>query len=234
MCGYPEQPSRPTSVAPAINISRSSDSPAGDKDGILPTDVLLIYLHGFLSSPQSEKARQTLSHCQQNGMGDQIVIPAMSHGPRQTASQIEQIIRQHSGRRMVLMGSSLGGFYASYFSEKYGFPAALINPAVRPFELWESHLGEQRNFYTDEVHLVTEDHIQELLELDVNPLKNPQNFMLLLQTGDETLDYRQAAEKFAESCCIIRQNGSHSYENFEAELPLIFDFFLSRIGQIAR
>ena len=227
---YLERSSRRISAAQAIKAVKAP----GMRTRVLPPDVLLIYLHGFLSSPESEKAQQTLTFCKQQGFEDQILIPQMRHGPAQTASEIQQLIDVHSNRKIVLMGSSLGGFYSSYFSEKHDIPAVLINPAVRPFDLWDSHLGEHKNYYTDETHLVTEEHIQELLDLDVSPIEKPQNFMVLVQTGDETLDYRQAVEKFAESNCVIRQNGSHSYENFEEELPLIFEFFLSRISQFAR
>lgn len=125
--------------------------------------------------------------------------------------------------------SSLGGFYATYLAEEYGFPAALINPAVRPFELWQQHLGQHRNYYTDEIHTVTKKHIEELKELDKSQLQYPRNIMVLLQSGDEVLDYTQARDKYKFSKCIVRDNGSHSYENFADELPAIFDFLLSRI-----
>ncbi len=228
MC--PERLSTQITVARAINAGEYS----APGTLVLPPEVLLIYLHGFLSSPESKKAQQTLAFFRQQGFGDQVLLPQMRHGPAQTALELERLFDLHSKRKILLMGSSLGGFYASYFSEKYDIPAVLINPAVRPFELWETHLGEHKNYYTDEIHLVTREHIQELLDLDVSSIEKPQNFMVLVQTGDETLDYGQAIEKFAESNCVIRQNGSHSYENFEAELPLIFDFFLSRIDQFAR
>lgn len=128
------------------------------------------------------------------------------------------------------MGSSLGGYYATYLSEEYGIPAVLINPAVRPFEHWEDHIGEHKYYYSDEIHVVTENHIEELKQLEKSPLKMPDNFMVLVQTGDETLDYRHAIEKFSASRCIVRENGNHSYENYSVELPAIFEFLLSRIS----
>ena len=118
---------------------------------------------------------------------------------------------------------------STYLAEEYGFPAVLINPAVRPFELWQEHLGRHRNYYTDEIHTVTKKHIEELKELDRSQLQYPRNYMVLLQSGDEVLDYTQAREKFESSRCIVRENGSHSYEDFADELPAIFDFLLSRI-----
>jgi len=194
----------------------------------------VLYLHGFLSSPQSLKAQQTLAYCMELGLGENIKIPQMSHGPAETIAQLHELIDEIGSDHLVLMGSSLGGYYATYLAEFYQAPAVLINPAVQPYELWESHLGENRNYHSDEIHIVTRAHIEELRQIDVNPLSKPNNIKAFLQTGDETLDYRQALEKFGPSQCVVHENGSHSYDDFEQELPVMFDFFLSRIGQNKR
>lgn len=200
----------------------------------MPVQPFVLYLHGFLSSPQSLKAQQTLAYCAQQGLGERIVVPQMSHGPSATIAQLHELIDEINPENLVLMGSSLGGYYASYLSEFYAAPAVLINPAVRPYELWESHLGENKNYYSDEVHVVTPEHIDELRKIDVETLSEPANFRVFLQTGDETLDYRQALEKFSADQCVVRENGSHSYDDFEQELPTMFDFFLSRIEENKR
>ena len=190
----------------------------------------LLYLHGFLSSPQSKKALQTIAYCEQIGLEDRICVPQMRCGPAETITELRKIVEAHKDQSVMLMGSSLGGYYATYLANEYGLPAALINPAVRPFESWETHLGEHRNYYSDEIHVVTRAHIGELRELDIPVLAVPQNFLVFLQAGDEILDYRQARDKFSSATCIVRPDGSHSYENFTSELPAIFNFLLSRIG----
>lgn len=190
----------------------------------------MLYLHGFLSSPQSLKARQTLAYCRKIGLGENITIPQMNHGPAEAIAQLHELIGEIGSDHLLLMGSSLGGYYATCLAETYRAKAVLINPAVRPYELWESHLGENRNYYSDEVHVVTRAHIEELRQIDVAPLSEPNNFKVFLQTGDETLDYRQALEKFGRGQCVVHENGSHSYDDFEHELPAMFDFFLSRIS----
>ena len=81
---------------------------------------------------------------------------------------------------------------------------------------------------------MTKEHMGELLQLEKSPLENPDNFWVLLQTGDEILDYRQAVRKYGEPNCLIRAKGSHSYDNFEVELPAVFKFLLSSIGQSVR
>ena len=198
-------------------------------NGSMSAAATVLYLHGFLSSPQSKKAQQTLRYCVQRGIGENVLIPQMRFGPAQVMAELRVLIEAQDHSRLVLIGSSLGGFYATFLAEEYGFPAVLINPAVRPFELWQQHLGQHRNYYTNAIHTVTKKHIEELKELDKSQLQYPRNIMVLLQSGDEVLDYTQAREKFKHSRCIVRDNGSHSYENFADELPAIFDFLLSRI-----
>jgi len=200
----------------------------------VPAQPFVLYLHGFLSSPQSKKAQQTLDFCEKSGLKGRILVPQMGNGPAETIDQLQALIHRHKHNPLVLIGSSLGGYYATYLSEEYGFPAVLINPAVKPFELWETHLGRHKNYYTDEIHTVTREHIEELKKLEVPVLSQAQNFMVLIQAGDETLDYRQAVEKFSESNCIVHPNGNHSYENFDLELPEIFAFLSSRILQKSR
>jgi len=194
----------------------------------------VLYLHGFLSSPQSLKAQQTLAYCLEIGLGKNITIPLMNHGPTETIAQLHALIDGYDTDHLVLMGSSLGGYYATYLSEFYQAPAVLINPAIRPYELWESHLGENRNYHSDEVHVVTRAHIEELRKIDVTSLSTAKNFKVFLQKGDETLDYRQALEKFGAGQCVVHEDGSHSYDDFEQEIPVMFDFFLSRIGKNKR
>lgn len=200
----------------------------------MPKAPHLIYLHGFLSSPQSVKAQQTAQYCDQNGLGGAYTFPTMSNGPAQSIAELCEIVEQLEDKNLMLMGSSLGGYYSTYLAEKYRLPAVLINPAVKPYELWESHIGEHRNYYSDEVHTVTREHIGELLKIDVETLSVPENFRVLVQTGDETLDYRQALTKFSTDHCVVRQGGNHSFENYQAELPQIFEFLLSRINTTAR
>ncbi len=150
----------------------------------MSTKPFLIYLHGFLSSPLSKKAQQTIHYCDQVGLADSIAVPQLRNGPSESIEELRAIIRAHETDKVVLMGSSLGGYYATFLAEEYGFPVVLINPAVRPFEFWRTHIGEHKNYYSDDVHIVTEKHIQELKDLEIINLTTPDNFMVLVQTGD--------------------------------------------------
>ena len=188
------------------------------------TDFYLLYLHGFNSSPLSSKARITFDFFASLGIADRIGVPELPHIPALAIAQMCEIIEAQS-LPVVLMGSSLGGYYATFLAERYGLKAALINPAVNPADLWHEHLGVNRNFYSGRSYMITEEHVQQLRDIETSPLKQPENFLLLVQTGDETLDYRLAVDKYKSSTSIIQEGGSHSFENYEEMLPIIFDFF---------
>ena len=113
-------------------------------------------------------------------------------------------------------------------------PAALVNPAVYPYRLLQDYLGEQRNIYSGEVQQVTAEQVKELRAIEVETLRQPENFLVMLQTGDETLDYREAAAKYAGAQLEITQGGDHSFQGFERQLPRILDFLLSRNRAKAR
>lgn len=100
---------------------------------------------------------------------------------------------------LCYIGSSLGGYFATYLAEKYGGRAVLVNPAVKPFELFDEFLGEQFNPYTQEHYRVEVRHKKEVAEFDTPVVLNPDRFLVLLQSGDEVLDYKQALDKY--QCC---------------------------------
>ena len=100
-----------------------------------------LYLHGFLSSPLSKKALQTIAYCKQSGWDSQICVPEMKNGPAQTIRELRAVVDARDDFEIKLIGSSLGGFYATFLSEEYDLPAVLINPAVRPFRFLETIIG---------------------------------------------------------------------------------------------
>ena len=184
----------------------------------------VIYIHGFNSSPDSKKARLFATYCHAHGILD-VVIPALSHDPARAMQTLEDWVGPGGARTALLVGSSLGGYYATYLGERYGLKVALINPAVAPFEhLPHDILGKHRNYYTDEEYEFTQEHVAFLRTLKVERIRNPALYLLLVQTGDEVLDYRLAVKLYAGCRQIVQDGGSHSFDNFEAELPLILQF----------
>lgn len=191
---------------------------------MIAAKFFLLYLHGFNSSPLSSKARITFDYCESLGIANCIAVPELPHIPALAIAQMSEIIEAQT-LPVVLMGSSLGGYYATYLAERYGLKAVLINPAVNPAQLWHEHLGLNRNFYSGRQYTITEEHVQQLREIDTTHLQYPQNYLLLVQTGDETLDYRLAVDKYKSATSIIQEGGNHSFENYAEMLPRIFQFF---------
>ena len=183
---------------------------------------MLIYLHGFRSAPASHKARLLGDRMRQRTMADRYWSEQLAVSPRAAIGMVESVIAQ-SGVRPTLVGSSLGGFYATYLAEKHDLAAVLINPAVVAHLSLSGYLGPQTNLYTGETFEFTHQHIAELQELEVPQLKRPERFWLLLETGDEVLDYRQAVERYAGARQTVVEGGDHSFRQFQTYVDPIID-----------
>lgn len=187
---------------------------------------VVIYLHGFLSSPKSLKATQTLEFVRANYPDLTLEIPQLANYPREAVASIEHLVIKHKGNKLRFIGSSLGGFLSTFMVEKYSGKAVLINPAVRPFELLVDYLGEHINPNTQQPFLLENKHIEELRQLDTPTLDPSSDYWVLLQTADETLDYRQAQTKYQDYNVTVEQGGDHSFQDFQRFLPEIFRFLL--------
>jgi len=182
----------------------------------------ILYLHGFRSSPASWKVRQLGACMAAAGLAERLACPALSHVPQIAIAQAEALLAQADGPT-TLVGSSLGGYYATWLAEKHDLRAVLINPAVlAPLSLTE-HLGTQTNLYTGESFEFTAAHIAQLRALEV-PRITPARYLLLVETGDEVLDYRQAVARYAGCRQIVLAGGDHSFTRFAEFLPQILEF----------
>ncbi|HEK1688024.1 TPA: esterase [Pseudomonas putida] len=182
----------------------------------------ILYIHGFNSSPLSSKARQLAAVMQQLGLGDHLRVPALHHHPRQAMAQLETAIAELGAP--LLVGSSLGGYYATHLAERHGLKALLVNPAVTPHKHFDGYLGTQRNHYSGETWELTHDHVQALAELEVPPPQDASRYQVWLQTADETLDYRHA-ERYYRACALrIEAGGDHSFQGFAQRLPALLAF----------
>ena len=185
----------------------------------------LLYLHGFKSSPQSYKARLLAAHMQAKGCEDLLICPQLPVYPEQARLAMEEIVeRALADGDLNIAGSSLGGYYATYLAEKYETNAVLVNPSVKPYETLAAYLGENKSYYSDDVWNFDESHIEQLKTMDIDVLADPARYYVLLQTGDETLDYRQAADKYKQTDCIIEQGGDHSFIGFDRYITKILQF----------
>jgi hypothetical protein len=194
----------------------------------LPKTIGCVYLHGYLSSPKSKKAQQLLSFFKDHHMASQLRVPCLAFEPedaiRQAQAAIQDLQRQPGIEQVFLIGSSLGGYYSTYLSQKLGIKAALINPAVQPYKLFDKYLGPNKHFYDGKTYQLEVKHIEQLQALEVEPLQLPENLFLLLQTADETLDYCLASAKYINSPSWIEAGGNHGFEGFMSRLDMIFSF----------
>ena len=169
---------------------------------------MIVYIHGFNSSPASSKAQLLHARLSALGRAREFLAPALPHSPAAAAQLLEDLARRHP--QAALVGSSLGGFYATWLAEKFALRAVLVNPAVRPYELLDGHVGRQKNFHTGEEYDFTLQHVAELRALEVAAI-TPQRYLLMVETGDEVLDYRLAVAKYSDARHTILEGGDHSF-----------------------
>lgn len=190
---------------------------------------MLLYIHGFNSSPLSNKGLLTAQYIAKHYPACRLVQPQLPPSPKQAMALLTTEVDKAlaAGESLHFIGSSLGGYYASFLAERYGGKAVLINPAVAPFELFYDFIGPHYNPFTDEHYHVLTEHIPDVAAVDTPVIVNPDRFLVLLQTGDEVLDYRQAVHKY--HCCelIIEAGGDHSFIGYENQLSNICQFLFT-------
>ena len=185
---------------------------------------MIVYLHGFNSSPTSGKARHLGEYVAGIDRLALYACPALPNSPREAIAHIESTLAHGPSRNVTLVGSSLGGFYATYLAEKHGLKAVLVNPAVHAHILLRDALGPQTNWHTGEKWVLTESHLAELAALNIKAITQPERYLLLAQTGDEVLDYRDAVAYYAGAKQTIEEGGDHGFAGFERHFQTILDF----------
>lgn len=188
--------------------------------------MTLLYVHGFNSSELSYKSQQLKERMQHLGLEEHFLCPRLPWQPAKAIQMLEDIIaeQQQKGAKVALVGSSLGGFYSAYLSDKYGLDAVLVNPAVEAPALLRHYLGEQTNPYTHETYELAETHMQELERLDTSRY-HPEKIWLMLQEQDEVLNYKAALERFANAHHVTCEaGGDHSFIGFERFIDDILRF----------
>ncbi|WPC73694.1 esterase YqiA [Vibrio porteresiae] len=186
---------------------------------------MLMYIHGFNSSPLSHKAQVMLRYCEEHRPDIKVVVPKLPNYPQEAALYLEALMDEYQANYQIgLVGSSLGGYFSAWLHQKYGVPAVLVNPAVKPYELLVDYLGLQENPYTHERYELKERHMYELKALDCLRLPEPNRVWILSQTNDEVLDYQQAITKYSDAVQTVEQGGDHSFVNFERYPEKIVQF----------
>lgn len=188
----------------------------------------IIYLHGFQSSPMSKKGQQLEQYCTNFEHAD-VHLPDLNKPPEHVLRDVSKLIESLPLDQVRLVGSSLGGFYATYLVAKYGCPAVLINPAMQPWQLFEDLFGiEQIPLKVTDSWTLDADQLQQLQSIADTKLKHADKILVLLQRGDEVLDYRQAQRYYnaAQPSALILTDadGNHAMDDFEEKLPFVLRF----------
>ena len=186
----------------------------------------IVYLHGFRSSPASVKATRlaAIVAALPASIRPALIVPALDHRPVRAMESIHAIAAAHDAGRLAFVGSSLGGFYATVAAERHGARAVLINPAIRPDVDLRAHAGMQLNLHTGAEFEVAEAHFAELAAMRIRRITRPERYLLLVQTGDEVLDYRQAVAFYAGAFQSVEGGGDHAFTGFDAQVPAILRF----------
>jgi predicted esterase YcpF (UPF0227 family) len=167
----------------------------------------------------SHKAQVMQRFMAEQGLAHEYACPALPPLADEAIFAVESTL----GPNDCFVGSSLGGFYATYLAEKHGLKAVLLNPAIDPHLGLRAYLGPQKNLHTGEPYELTEAHLKQWERLYV-PRISPQRYLLIVETGDEVLDCRQAVERFAGAEQVVVQGGDHSLQSFPQHLPRILEF----------
>ncbi len=182
---------------------------------------MILYLHGFTSGPQSHKAQALRQRMRERGLGDRFLSPQLPAAPREAIALAEGLIRDNPVTTVV--GSSLGGYYSTWLAEQFDLKAVLVNPAVVAHLSLQKYIGPQTWLYTGERFDFTLDHVEQLRAIEVPVLSKPQRFWLLVEEGDETLDYRDAVRRYAGARQTVLPGGDHSFTRWNDYLDAIID-----------
>lgn len=175
---------------------------------------MILYLHGFRSSPQSAKTSLLAAHMQALGRGDEYLCPQLPASPRAAVELVLDIASEVNPAKLTLIGSSLGGYYATYVAEKLGCRAVLLNPAVFAARDLATQVGVKTQYHTNEPFEFKAGYIDELKALAVDKITHPERYFLMAATGDELLDSREMVAHFASARQHIIDGSDHGISDF--------------------
>ena len=189
------------------------------------TTTHLLYLHGFRSSPQSAKARQMAAYVAQHHPGVTFWCPQLPPSPRAAMDLVAQGIAQWPGAGMGAVGSSLGGFYASWVAQHKGCRSVLLNPAVHPARDLERYIGEQTAWHDPGTHFFFRaEYVDELRALQVPPSAPLPASLAIIAKGDEVLDWREMAARYPQAQVRLLEGSDHAISDFSEHIDALFDF----------
>jgi predicted esterase YcpF (UPF0227 family) len=185
----------------------------------------LLYLHGFRSSPQSTKARRVAAWIQAHRPDVAWACPPLPPSPRQAMALATTMTRAWPRQHMAVIGSSLGGFYATAFAEQAGCRAVLLNPAIEPARDLAGFIGEQQSWHGEERFFFRPEYIDELRELaPPQALTGLDRYFAVIAKGDEVLSWREMTGRYAGCRIRLVEGSDHALTDFDTYLPEVVAF----------
>jgi len=191
--------------------------------------TLLVYLHGFRSSPRSSKAVKTGLAVKALSSKENLIewyCPQLHASPKQSMDMVTNYIDQSGADKIVIIGSSLGGFYTNYLAEKYACKAIVLNPAVRAARELAPHVGMLTSYDNDEPFDFRSEYIDELKVLQVEKITSPDRYFLIAAKGDELLDWREMVKFYGGSHQLVLEGSDHGIADYDNHLPKVMEFVL--------
>ena len=183
----------------------------------------IIYLHGFQSSTLSIKGQFIQAFCQNQ---HHVHLPDLNMPPEHVLTHVSEMIECLD--QVVLIGSSLGGFYATQLVAKHAVPAVLINPAMRPWQLFHDLFGGELPYVVNAQWTLDQTQLDQLEQMAVPFVQDADKILVLLQQDDEVLDYREAQRYYSnaahQSMIMTEANGNHAMDNFADKIPMALQF----------
>lgn len=191
---------------------------------------MILYLHGFRSSPQSMKARVVGERMTALGLADHVMSPQLPASPKLAMELALAAVRDVPADQLSIIGSSLGGYYATWLAERIGCKAVLLNPAIVPRVNLDQHVGVSTQYHSDEPFEFKREYIAELHALEVPQISKPERYFLIAATGDEVLNYRDMLAHYQGARQHLIQGSDHAISEF----PQYVDEVLAFCGVEAR
>ncbi len=192
--------------------------------------TLVVYLHGFRSSPNSSKAVKTKEAIKALSTTDNPIhwyCPQLLASPKQSMDMVIEYIQANPVDRLIVIGSSLGGFYANYLAERYQCKAVTLNPAVRAPRELAPHVGVMTAYDSDEPFDFRPEYIDELCALQVERLARPENYFLIAAKGDELLDWKEMVDFYSGAQQLVLEGSDHGISEYSEYLPQVMRFISS-------
>ena len=187
---------------------------------------MMLSLHGFRSSPQSFKAQVVGKKMAALGRANELFVPQLPASPKAAMALALTLVGRCPPEQLAIIGSSLGGYYATWLAEKLGCRAVLLNPAVNPLADLDQHVGVTTQYHSDQPFEFKREYIDELRALKVDRITRPERYFLIAASGDEVLDYRTMLAHYAGARQHVIDGSDHAIPEFEQYVDQVLAFCL--------